>query len=182
MKCRARPVRSTLRQYAVTMNMGAVMYGVKSAGSAVLKPRYISMTTAAYACSAMSISTGWAASVERRRDAVSTAVRRSRPATVVFVVSISLGYLWLFSCCRHDIGAAVGDALPTVGAGGGQSPMRWRTTSKSMTAAAAETLSDSTAPMRGMASCSSQSLSTSFEIPFSSEPITMAVGRLRSAS
>ena len=64
----------------------------------------------------------------------------------------------------------------------GYSPMRWRTASKSITAAAAETLSDSMWPMSGMASCSSQSLSTSFEMPVSSAPMTMTVGRRKSAS
>lgn len=61
-------------------------------------------------------------------------------------------------------------------------PIRCRTTSKSITAAAAETLSDSICPISGMASCSSQSLSTSFEIPRSSAPITSTVGRRKSAS
>ena len=61
-------------------------------------------------------------------------------------------------------------------------PMRWRTTSNSITAAAAETLSDSILPIIGIASCSSQSFSTSFEMPVSSAPITSAVGLRKSAS
>ena len=60
--------------------------------------------------------------------------------------------------------------------------MRWRTASKSMTAAAAETLSDSIEPMIGTASCTLQSFSTYFEMPVSSLPITITVGRVRSAS
>ena len=58
---------------------------------------------------------------------------------------------------------------------------RWRTVSKSRTAAAAETLRLSIAPTIGIATCWSQIFRTSFEIPISSEPITIAVGFVRSA-
>ena len=51
-----------------------------------------------------------------------------------------------------------------------------------ITAAAAETFSDSICPISGIASCSSQSFSTSFEIPGSSAPITSTVGLRKSAS
>lgn len=61
-------------------------------------------------------------------------------------------------------------------------PVRWRTASNSMTAAAADTFNDSTLPRIGMASRISHNLSTSFDIPVSSLPITIAVGPLRSAS
>ena len=56
------------------------------------------------------------------------------------------------------------------------SAIRWRTASNSITAAAAETFSDSICPISGIASCSSQSFSTSYEMPVSSAPITNAVG------
>lgn len=64
---------------------------------------------------------------------------------------------------------------------GGQC-IRWRTASNSRTAAAADTFSDSMEPITGTASCTSHSLSTSFDMPLSSLPMTMTVGLLRSAS
>ena len=62
------------------------------------------------------------------------------------------------------------------------SPIRWRTTSKSIIAAAADTFNDSVWPINGIANCSSHIFKTSLEIPLSSAPITITVGLRRSAS